>query len=63
MTDSWQKLGEITAKIADKLAPVPFEVTLSGPLADAVRQEAKRLGNKEETIIAEAVRSYMGDAA
>jgi len=61
--NNWQKLGDITAKIVDKLASVPFEVTLSGPLAEAVRREAKRLGNKEETIIAEAVRSYLGDAA
>ena len=63
MTDSWQKLGDITAPIIKKLAPVTFSVDLNGPLAEAVRREAKRLGNKEATIIAEAVRSYLGDAA
>jgi hypothetical protein len=63
MTDNWQKLGDITARIVDKLAPVPFEVTLQGSLADALKKEAARAGRKPETIIAEAVRAYMGDAA
>lgn len=63
MTDNWQSLGCITSRLVDKLKPVPFKVTLTAPLAALVRKEAKRLGNKEETIIAEAVRSYLGDAA
>ena len=63
MTDNWQSLGAVTSRLIDKLAPVTFSVPLNGPLAEAVRREAKRLGNKEETIIAEAVRSYLGDAA
>lgn len=63
MTDNWQSLGSITARIVDKLAPVPFEVTLHHSLAEAVRLEAAKSGNRPETIIAEAVRFYLGDAA
>lgn len=63
MTDTWQSLAQITARITDKLKPVTFSVLLQGPLAAAVQAEAERSGNKPETIIAEAVRSYMGDAA
>jgi hypothetical protein len=63
VTDNWQSLGSITARIVDRLKPETFSVPLHGPLADAVKREAARSGNKPETIIAEAVRSYMGDAA
>lgn len=63
MADTWHKLGDITARIADKLAPVPFEVTLHGTLADALKKHAAKSGNAPETIIAEAVRAYFGDAA
>lgn len=63
MTDNWQSLGAVTARIVDKLKPVTFAVDLNGPLADAVRRQARKSGNKPETIIAEAVRAYMGDAA
>jgi len=63
VTDSWQKLGDITARITGILAPVPFTVELQGPLAVALCAEAMKSGNKPETIIAEAVRAYMGDAA
>lgn len=63
MTDTWQRLGDITARITHKLAPEPFEVTLQASLAAAVRREAAKSGNKPETIIAEAVRFYLGDAA
>jgi hypothetical protein len=63
VTDNWQSIGSITARILDRLQPETFSVPLQGPLADAVRREAKKSGNKPETIIAEAVRSYMGDAA
>lgn len=61
--DSWQKLGDITVRIVDKLALVTFVVPLQGSLAAALEQEASKTGNKPETIIAEAVRAYMGDAA
>ncbi len=61
--DNWQSLGSITARIVDKLAPQTFSVPLQGSLADAVRRQAQKSGNKPETIIAEAVRAYMGDAA
>lgn len=63
MTDNWQKLGDITQRITDRLAPVVFKVELNGPLAVALYAEAMKGGNKPETIIAEAVRSYLGDAA
>lgn len=59
----WQKLGDVTARIVDNLKPITFSVPLQGSLAAAVRAEAEKSGNKPETIIAEAVRSYMGDAA
>jgi hypothetical protein len=61
--DNWQKLGDITAGIVDRLKPETFSVPLQGSLADAVRRQARKSGNKPETIIAEAVRAYMGDAA
>lgn len=61
--DNWQSLGSITADIVERLRPVTFTVPLHGPLAEAVRQEAAKNGNKPETIIAEAVRFYLGDAA
>ncbi len=63
MTDHWQSLSDITARITHKLAPEPFKVTLQASLAAAVRLEAAKSGNKPETIIAEAVRFYFGDAA
>lgn len=61
--DNWQSLGCITARIVERLEPETFSVPLQGTLADAVRREAAKSGNKPETIIAEAVRHYMGDAA
>lgn len=63
MTDNWQKLGDITAGIVKKLQPETFSVPLQRSLADAVRTEAAKSGNKPETLIAEAVRFYLGDAA
>lgn len=63
MTDTWQKLGDITAKITDKLSPITFHVPLHGPLAAALKEEATKTGYKPETLIAEAVRVYIGDAA
>lgn len=63
MTDSWQKLGDVVARVTDRLAPVTFNVPLQGTLAVSLIAEAMKTGNKPETIIAEAVRAYMGDAA
>jgi hypothetical protein len=63
MDDTWQKLSHVTAKIVDRLRPVTFSVPLQPALADAVEREARKTGNKAETIIAEAVRAWMGDAA
>lgn len=62
MTDTWQKLGDITARVTDRLEPATFEVALQGSLAVALFAEATKSGHKAETIIAEAVRAYMGDA-
>jgi predicted metallo-beta-lactamase superfamily hydrolase len=61
--DSWQKLGDVVARVTDRLAPVVFTVEVSGPVAVALLAEAMKSGNRPETIIAEAVRAYMGDAA
>ena len=63
MTDSWQKLGDVVERITDHLAPVVFTVPIQGPLAVTLIAEAMKSGNKPETIIAEALRAYMGDAA
>lgn len=63
MTDTWQKLSDVNARIVDRLMPVGFSVLLQGPLAAAVKKEAAKAGRKPETIIAEAVRAYFGDAA
>lgn len=63
MTDNWQSLGSITARIVDRLKPETYEVTLHHSLAAAVEMEAAKSGCKPETLIAEAVRHYMGDAA
>ena len=62
-TDSWQKLGDVVERITDRLAPVVFTVPIQGSLAVTLMAEAMKTGNKPETIIAEAVRAYMGDAA
>lgn len=62
MTDNWQKLGDITARVIADLEPVTFFVKLPGPLANAVRKVAAEEGSKPETFMAEAVRAYMGEA-
>jgi hypothetical protein len=61
--DHWQKLGDVTARITHKLSPVCLSIVLPADLAAAVRKEAIRTGHLPDTIIAEAVRSYVGDAA
>jgi hypothetical protein len=63
VTDNWQKLGDVVARVTDNLAPVTFTVPLQGSLAVSLIAEAMKSGNKPETLIAEAVRSYLGDAA
>lgn len=60
---TFQRLDEITRRITNRLAPVTYEVPLSGPLAVRLSAYAIEEGVKPETIIAEAVRAYVGDAA
>jgi hypothetical protein len=61
--DNWQKFGDIASRLVDRLKPETFSVPLQAPLAAALRQEATKSGHKPETLIAEAVRAYMGDVA
>jgi hypothetical protein len=63
VTDNWQSLGSITARIVDRLKPETFSVPLQPTLAEALRREAGRSDISPETLIAEAVRYYLGDAA
>lgn len=63
MTEHWQRLDEITKRITGRLAPVTFIVPIDGPLAVALYDHAGKTGHRAETIIAEALRAYMGDAA
>ncbi len=60
---SFERLGEVTRRITNRLAPVTYEVPLAGPLAVHLCAVATKEGQKPETIIAEAVRAYLGDAA
>lgn len=61
MTDTFEKLSDITKRITGRLAPVTFIVPIDGTLAVALFVEAAKTGNRAETIIAEAVRAYMGE--
>lgn len=61
-SDRWQKIGDVVDRITGRIAPVMFIVHLDGALAVSVMAEAMRSGNKPETIIAESVRAYLGDA-
>ena len=61
MADTFSKLPEIKKRIGN-LAPVVFFVPIDGPIAVALYVEAMKSGNKVETIIAECVRAYLGDA-
>lgn len=63
MTDTFEKLSDITRRVVHGLQPVIFEVPIAGPLAGAIREYAAIAGVNPETIIAESVRAYMGDAA
>jgi hypothetical protein len=62
LSDSWQKLGDVAAKVVTRLYPQCFSIVLQGDLAAAVKKEAERTGTHPETIIAECVRSYLGAA-
>lgn len=61
--DTFEKLSDITKRITGRLAPVTFIVPIDGPVAVQLFVYAAANGNKAETIIAEAVRAYLGDAA
>jgi hypothetical protein len=60
---TFQQLGDITRRITNRLAPVVYDVPISGPLAARLDAYAEEQRVKPETVIAEAVRSYIGDAA
>lgn len=63
MTENWTPIGQIAARIVDRLHPQTFSVPLHHSLAEALRREAGRADISPETLIAEAVRYYLGDAA
>ena len=60
--DTWQKLGTVTAKVVTRLYPQCFSIVLQGDLAAAIKKEAERTGTVPDTVIAEAVRAYVGAA-
>lgn len=60
---TFQQLGDITRRITNRLAPVVYDVPISGTLAARLDAYAEEQRVKPETVIAEAVRSYIGDAA
>lgn len=53
--------GAEVIKRAGQLAPVTYIVQLQGALAVALERYAMDEGFNAETIIAEAVRAYLGD--
>jgi hypothetical protein len=57
-TISCIRLGKTWAHVEQ-----PFRIELNGPLAEALCQYAEQMGVEPSTIIAEAVRAYMGDSA
>lgn len=63
MRENRQRIKDVTERIKDILAPVTFIVPLNGALSVALCAEAMKVGTKPETIIAEAVRAYMGDGS
>lgn len=54
-----QAIAEFDRKNA--LAPVTYIVKLHGPLAKALERYAREESMTADTIIREAIRSYMGD--
>lgn len=63
MTDNWQTLGSVSARLVDRLEPTFYEVPLDPALSNRLARYAASEGKKPETIIAEATRAYLGDAA
>jgi len=63
VTDNWTPIGSFAARVVDRLKPETFSVPLHHSLAEALRREAGRSDISPETLIAEAVRYYLGDAA
>jgi hypothetical protein len=63
MEDNWRPIGGVMRHMLDRLAPVTYAVPLQPSLANALDKYAAKEGKKPETIIAEATRSYLGDAA
>ena len=63
MDDNWKPIGGVMRDMLNRLAPVWYEVPLQPSLATALDKYAAKEGKKPETIIAEATRSYLGDAA
>lgn len=63
MADNWKSLGCVTAQLLEKLKPVTYEVPLDPALSSLLTRHAAEWGKKPETIIAEATRAYLGDAA
>lgn len=61
MTDNWQTLGAVSARLVDKLKPVAFTVELSPSLSNVLARYAAKHKTKPETIIAEATRAYFED--
>jgi hypothetical protein len=62
VSDHKKRLREITDRIEGILPPVTFIVPLQGTLSVALYHEAMRANCHPETIIAEALRAYLGDA-
>jgi hypothetical protein len=56
-----ENLDKVLTRIP-RLAPVMYIVNVQGTLAVALERYAMDQGVNAETIIAEALRSYMGDA-
>lgn len=60
---SFERLGDITRRITNRLEPVVYSVPIDGAVAARLNAYASEQGTKAETIIAEALRSYLGGAA
>jgi hypothetical protein len=61
MSEHNPRLKEVLGRV-NHLAPVTFFVEVNGPLAVALCGYAMACNVSPETIIAEAVRVYLGDA-
>jgi hypothetical protein len=62
IVDKPANLAGVLERVEDKLAPVQFIVPLQGSLAVALFSYAMQSGVQPETIMAEALRAYLGDA-